>query len=179
LTVRIDNYFDVNSQRDAPENKENAIPVSYGIHQGFLSGNSKVGNDKEDFYKISIQNSGDFYINAKPLSEKSTLSVTIYDPQGNLVLQGTGYSDKELKASRYFTKLGDYIIKIEGRSDGILPYQFELLPRKAEIVVPRPSIFEKIKSYLRYTIGIFLLVFILYFFGKKIYNILFGKKSYY
>ena len=167
INFSIEDFYDAFSETDAGESLEKAIDVSYGKYKGYLSGEN--GNDKKDFYKISVEKNSNLILKAVSLAKTAEISAIIYDSENNVIAEKTGSFGKEIKTLRYITKQGDYFIEFKGESKEIIPYEFELLSKEAETEVEKESLFETLN--LKFIFGTIFLILILFVAGKIIYSV--------
>ena len=126
-------------------------------------------HSKKDFYKISVEKIGNLVLKAAPLAETAEISVIIYDKEKNIIAEKTGSFGKEIRASRYITKPGDYFIEFKGVSQEIIPYEFEVLSKEGGAEVEKKSFFETLN--LKFIFGTIFLILILFVAGKIIYSV--------
>lgn len=168
INLAINDFYDISSQTDASEGFEGAMNISFGKYQGYLSGGN--GNDKKDFYKISVKENGNLMIVVKPLTETARISTVIYDSEKKVIAEKVGNSGKEIRASRYITKPGDYFVEIKGNAPEIISYEFELLAGgEPEEKIGKKSFFEIVN--LKFIFGIIFLILIIFVAGKIIYSV--------
>jgi len=167
INFSIGEFYDASSKTDAGESLEKAMDISYGKYKGYLSGEN--GNDKKDFYKIPVEKIGNLVLKTALLSEPAEISVIIYDKEKNIIAEKTGSFGKEIRASRYITKPGDYFIEFKGVSQEIIPYEFEVLSQEGEVEVEKKSLFETLN--FKFIFGIIFLILILFVAGKIIYSV--------
>jgi hypothetical protein len=77
--VAIGDHFDANSGTDAGDTFIDALSVSPGNYEGFLSVNEKSGNDLKDYYKLSIQSGDKVNIALTPSSEEAKLILSLFN----------------------------------------------------------------------------------------------------
>lgn len=77
--VAIEDHFDANSQTDAGDTFNDALSISPGNYEGFLSINEKSGNDLKDYYKLSIQSGDKVNIALTPSSEEAKLILSLFN----------------------------------------------------------------------------------------------------
>lgn len=77
-SVSIKDHFDANSETDAGDTFNDALSISPGNCEGYLSTNKESGNDLVDHYKLSIQ-SGDKVTVALTPSEEVHLCLSVYN----------------------------------------------------------------------------------------------------
>ena len=77
--VAIEDHFDANSGTDAGDTFNDALSVSPGNYEGFLSINEKSGNDLKDYYKLSIQSGDKVNIALTPSSEEARLILSLFN----------------------------------------------------------------------------------------------------
>jgi len=78
ISVSIEDHFDANSETDAGDTFNDALSISPGNCEGYLSANKEIGNDLIDYYKLSIQ-SGDKVTVALTPSEEVSLCLSVYN----------------------------------------------------------------------------------------------------
>lgn len=77
--VAIEDHFDANSGTDAGDTFNDALSVSPGNYEGFLSVNEKSGDDLKDYYKLSIQSGDKVNIALTPSSEEAKLILSLFN----------------------------------------------------------------------------------------------------
>lgn len=77
--IAIEDHFDANSGTDAGDTFNDALSVSPGNYEGFLSINEKSGNDLKDYYKLSIQSGDKVNIALTPSSEEAKLILSLFN----------------------------------------------------------------------------------------------------
>ena len=163
IKISITDFYDISSKTDAPDVFEKAVEISYGKYNGYLSG--EKGNDKKDFYKISIKEKGYLVLNLVPKTQKAKISAVIYDCGENIVSKKSSLN-QSIRTSRYISEPGDYFIEIKGESEEIIPYEFELLSKEGVDQAGKKPFFETLN--LKFIFGAILLVLILFIAGKII-----------
>lgn len=77
-SISIKDHFDANSETDVGDNFNDALSISPGNYEGYLSRNRNSGNDRKDCYSMSIQ-SGDKSNIALTPSDEDRLILSIYN----------------------------------------------------------------------------------------------------
>ena len=74
--ISLEDRFDADSKTDAGDRIKNALPITPGEYEGYLSGDR--GTDAEDFYRIAVKKGEAILIKAVPENE-ALLSLELYD----------------------------------------------------------------------------------------------------
>ena len=91
VNIKIIDRFDANSQTDAGDSFENALPIEAGQYKGFLDFHHKA-SDGEDFYEISVARGQKLTVRVTPPKDLC-MSLRIYDKNRSELVDET--SDNE------------------------------------------------------------------------------------
>ena len=76
LSLNLYDRFDANSQADAGETIDQALPITPGNYQGYLSG--EEGKDETDFYRLSLKKGARTTVKIIP-STQDAINLTVFD----------------------------------------------------------------------------------------------------
>jgi len=89
LEMTLTDRYDANSQTDAGDTFDKALSVGAGDYQGYLAGEcgwgNNIGNDLNDYYKITLPKGKSLDVKVTPPSDK-TLQLKLYDKDRSLLL---------------------------------------------------------------------------------------------
>lgn len=76
LDLKLNNYFDANSQTDAGNTIPQALLIPPGTYEGYLSG--EQGNDEKDFYSLKLKKGDRISVKITP-PNKDSVDLAVYD----------------------------------------------------------------------------------------------------
>ncbi len=131
LEISLTNYYDANSQTDAGSTFESALNIVPGSYDGYFSkalyDNAHMGDDDQDFYKVSVQKGIPYEFKVTPSAE-SGIALELYDATRQLIDEKESANDGAM-VSLFLTPAANTNVFLAVKSDvtsAILNYKLNI-----------------------------------------------------
>lgn len=116
-TISIEDHFDANTETDAEDTFNDALSISSGKYEGWLARTQSSGNDRKDYYRLSIR-SGDKVNVALTPSGEERLTLSIYNEDRECVKTEESKEAGSIARTQWLADSSqDIYIMVKGKSD--------------------------------------------------------------
>ena len=116
-TISVEDHFDADSETDAGDMFNDALSISSGKYEGWLARTQSSGNDRKDYYRLSIR-SGDKVNVALTPSGEERLTLSIYNEDRECVKTGESKEAGSIARTQWLADSSqDIYIMVGGKSD--------------------------------------------------------------